>query len=101
MHERFKYKNSEELINKAKKLGLHLPFEDDINILFSPITIENHIIPNRLVVQPMEGYDSNPDGSPSDLTVRRYLRYADGGSGLIWFEAVAVSHKGRSNPRQL
>jgi len=26
----------------------------------------------------MEGYDSEADGSPSLLTKRRYLRYADG-----------------------
>jgi 2,4-dienoyl-CoA reductase (NADPH2) len=101
MHERFKYKSKEELLNKAKQLGLDLPFEDEISILLSPVTVEGHVIPNRLVIQPMEGYDSAPDGSPSDLTTRRYLRYADGGSGLIWFEAVAVSHQGRSNPRQL
>jgi 2,4-dienoyl-CoA reductase-like NADH-dependent reductase (Old Yellow Enzyme family) len=101
MHERFKYKNKEELLNKAKQLGLDLPFDDDISILLSPLTVESHVIPNRIVIQPMEGYDSTPDGSPSDLTIRRYLRYADGGSGLIWFEAVAVSHQGRSNPRQL
>ena len=49
----------------------------------------------------MEGHDSSKDGSPSDLTRRRYLRYAEGGSGMILFEAVAVSHEGRSNPRQL
>ena len=35
------------------------------------------------------------------LTARRYLRYAEGGSGIIWFEAVAVSPDGRSNPNQL
>lgn len=49
----------------------------------------------------MEGYDSLPDGSPSELTTRRYHRYAEGGSGIIWFEAIAVRHDGRSNPRQL
>jgi 2,4-dienoyl-CoA reductase (NADPH2) len=101
MHERFKYKSKEELLNKAKQLGLNLPFDNDISNLLSPVAVEGHIIPNRIVIQPMEGYDSTPDGSPSDLTIRRYLRYADGGSGMIWFEAVAVSHKGRSNPRQL
>jgi 2,4-dienoyl-CoA reductase (NADPH2) len=101
MHERFRFKNKEELITKARTLGFNIPFEDDISILFTPVTVDDHNVPNRLVIQPMEGYDSSKDGSPTDLTRRRYLRYAEGGSGMIWIEAVAVSEEGRSNPRQL
>jgi 2,4-dienoyl-CoA reductase (NADPH2) len=101
MHERFRYKTKEELIQKAISLGLGLPFIDDISPLLHPASIEGFHIPNRLVVQPMEGYDSEADGSPSALTKRRYLRYANGGSGMIWYEAVAVSSGGRSNPNQL
>ena len=101
MHERFRYKTKEELLKKAKDLGLNLPFSDDISPLLEPVSFNGFSLPNRLVVQPMEGYDSEPDGSPSDLTKRRYLRYAEGGSGVIWYEAVAVSYEGRSNPRQL
>jgi 2,4-dienoyl-CoA reductase (NADPH2) len=101
MHERFRFKSKEEIIHKALELGLDLPFSDDISPLLAPAFLEDFSIPNRLVVQPMEGYDSEPDGSPSSLTKRRYLRYAAGGSGIIWFEAVSVSEEGRSNPRQL
>jgi 2,4-dienoyl-CoA reductase-like NADH-dependent reductase (Old Yellow Enzyme family) len=101
MHERFRFKNKEELILKAKESGFELPFSDDISPLLKPLQINDFKISNRLVVQPMEGYDSEGDGSPSGLTLRRYLRYAEGGSGIIWFEAVAVSSDGRSNPAQL
>jgi 2,4-dienoyl-CoA reductase (NADPH2) len=101
MHERFRFKNRDELINKAVALGFELPFQDDISILFSPVKIEGRTVTNRIVVQPMEGYDSTDNGSPSDLTMRRYMRYARGGSGMIWVEAVAVSEEGRSNPHQL
>jgi len=101
MHERFRFKNKEELIRKTRQLGFDLPYSEDISSLLTPVSIEDHIVSNRLVIQPMEGHDSSKDGSPSDLTRRRYLRYAEGGSGMIWFEAVAVSHEGRSNPRQL
>lgn len=101
MHERFRFKNSEELLEKAAGLGLSLPFTHDISPLFQPIKINNFDIQNRLLVQPMEGYDSEADGSPSELTRRRYLRYAKGGSGVIWYEAIAVSPEGRSNPNQL
>jgi 2,4-dienoyl-CoA reductase-like NADH-dependent reductase (Old Yellow Enzyme family) len=101
MHERFRYKTGNELKSKAKELGYDLPFIDDISPLLSPMMLEGFLIFNRFVVQPMEGYDSEPDGSPSQLTARRYLRYAEGGSGIIWFEAVAVSPDGRSNPNQI
>ena len=101
MHERFRYKTKEEILKKAEDLGLNLPFSDDISPLLNPASFDRFSVLNRLVVQPMEGYDSEPDGSPSDLTKRRYLRYATGMSGIIWYEAVAVSHEGRSNPRQI
>jgi 2,4-dienoyl-CoA reductase (NADPH2) len=101
MHEKFRYKSKGELLARAAALGLELPFSDDITPLFTPSSIGEFNIENRLVVQPMEGYDSLADGSPSDLTRRRYLRYAAGGSGIIWYEAVSVSAGGRSNPGQL
>ena len=101
MHERFWYKNKDELLGTAHQLGFELPFNDDISPLLRPASVNGFSIPNRLVVQPMEGYDSEADGSPSALTRRRYLRYAAGGSGMIWYEAVAVSSDGRSNPHQL
>lgn len=101
MHERFKYKTREDLIRKAKDLGYDLPFSDDITPLLQPFNLSGLKVSNRMAVQPMEGYDSENDGSPSELTKRRYLRYSLGGSGIIWYEAVSVVHEGRSNPHQL
>jgi 2,4-dienoyl-CoA reductase (NADPH2) len=101
MHERFRYKTKDDLILKAKELGFDLPYSDDITPLFQPYQLAGFSIANRLVVQPMEGYDSENDGSPSELSKRRYLRYASGGSGIIWVEAVSVMREGRSNPHQL
>jgi 2,4-dienoyl-CoA reductase-like NADH-dependent reductase (Old Yellow Enzyme family) len=101
MHERFKYKTREDLIKKAADLGFSLPFSDDITPLFQSIKLARVSIANRIAVQPMEGYDSENNGSPSELTKRRYLRYASGGSGIIWYEAVSVIREGRSNPHQL
>lgn len=101
MHERFRYKTSEDLIRKALELGFVLPFSDDVTPLLENVKLGESTIPNRLVVQPMEGYDSDNEGAPSELTERRYLRYSAGASGVIWFEAVSVNHDGRSNPRQL
>jgi 2,4-dienoyl-CoA reductase-like NADH-dependent reductase (Old Yellow Enzyme family) len=101
MHERFRYKTKDDLILKAKELGFDLPYSDDITPLFQPYQLAGFSIANRLVVQPMEGYDSENDGSLSELSKRRYLRYTSGGSGIIWAEAVSVMREGRSNPHQL
>jgi 2,4-dienoyl-CoA reductase-like NADH-dependent reductase (Old Yellow Enzyme family) len=49
----------------------------------------------------MEGCDGTTGGSPDELTIRRYDRFATGGAGLIWFEATAVMPEARANPRQL
>jgi len=57
---------------------------------------------NRIAVQPMEGWDAQPDGNPSEYTLRRWRRFGSSGSSMIWGgEAVAVSHEGRANPHQL
>ena len=100
-HVRFRYRNAEELLKKAEELGINLPWQDGIAPLFLRFDILGQRVPNRLAVQPMEGCDSTPDGAPDELTFRRYRRFAQGGSGLIWFEACSVSAAGRSNPRQL
>ena len=101
MHERFKYRTKDDLIHKARELGLDLPWSDDITSLFQSFQLPGFLVANRFVVQPMEGYDSENDGSPSELSTRRYMRYASGGSSIIWYEAVSVMHEGRSNPHQL
>jgi len=66
-----------------------------------PLTVGGIKIPNRIVFQPMEGCDCETDGSPSALTRAKYRLAAEGGAGLIWFEACAVTPEGRTNARQL
>jgi 2,4-dienoyl-CoA reductase-like NADH-dependent reductase (Old Yellow Enzyme family) len=100
-HQPFRFKTAQGLIAKAAALGVDLPFDDEIGALLRPITIGPHTVPNRIAVQPMEGSDGGIDGAPGELTFRRYHRFAEGGSGLIWFEATAVVPDGRSNPHNL
>jgi len=78
-----------------------IPFSDDVSVLSAPIRINGRTVPNRICYQPMEGCDGTPDGAPGELTVRRYKRFAEGGAGLIWFEATAIVPEGRANPRQM
>lgn len=70
-------------------------------LLNKKFIIESQTLSNRVVLQPMEGCDCNTNGSPSDLTVAKYLRAARSEAGLIWFEANAVCPEGRTNPRQM
>jgi len=79
----------------------NLPVKNDTPTLQTPLIVGKHILVNRLIIQPMEGCDGNMDGTPDELTFRRYRRFAESGVGLIWLEAVSVIREGRSNPRQL
>ena len=99
---KFNIKSIEELKNELSSLGLSLPFSNNISILGDKLKIGKWSLPNRFVVQPMEGIDADPKTfAPSELTFRRYKRFAQGGAGLIWFEAAVVEAEGRSNPKQL
>jgi 2,4-dienoyl-CoA reductase (NADPH2) len=100
-HGKFRFKSAEELKMKAVELGIELPWSDSLEALFQPAMIDGVEVPNRLLVQPMEGFDSDEDGTPGELAFRRYGRYAAGGSGMIWFEACSVVADGKSNPHQM
>jgi len=99
--EPFKYKTLEDLKNELNRLSIPLPISLDTKNMSETIQSKHLIIPNRLSIQPMEGFDAKLNGSPSELTLRRYKRYANGGVGLIWFEATAISEDCRSNDHQL
>ena len=65
------------------------------------IYVCNKLFQNRVVLQPMEGCDCDTNGSPSELTVNKYIKAAKSSAGTVWFEATAVSPEGRTNPRQM
>lgn len=78
-----------------------LPYSDDLSILTKPVSGRGFELKNAMVIQPMEGCDGTAGGAPGELTYRRYQRFAEGGAGLIWAEAISVCPEGRANPRQL
>lgn len=100
-HERFHLRSAEDLRKEAGRLGLDIPYQEDISILLEMNSIGGRQVPNRLAVLPMEGADAEATGEPSEWTRRRYRRVAAGGAGLVWCEATAVRADGRSNPAQL
>lgn len=100
-HERFRFKTLDDVRSKAAEMGLDLEFDEDLSPLARPVRIGDLVAPNALIVHPMEGCDGERDGRPGELMIRRYERFARGGAGLLWFEATAIEHAGRANPRQL
>ena len=100
-HEKFNFKTLDEVRAKAKELGTDLSFSEDLSPLFQPRKVGRCTAPNSMAVLPMEGCDSETDGSPSELVERRYLRFASGGAGLLWWEACAVVPEGRANELQM
>jgi 2,4-dienoyl-CoA reductase-like NADH-dependent reductase (Old Yellow Enzyme family) len=97
----FKYKTRDALLADSRRLGLEIRLSADVAPLLRPLEIFGRRVGNRLAIQPMEGCDAEPDGSPGELTYRRYRRFGAGGAKLIWGEACAVVPEGRANPRQL
>ena len=100
-HEKFNFKSLDEIKAKSKELNVDLEFSDDLSPLWKEIKIGNKISANRFAVLPMEGCDSNSDGSPSDLVKERYRKLARGGYGVIWWEANAIIAEGRANELQM
>lgn len=70
--------------------------------IFTDGVVGERTVANRFTVLPMEGWDGEASGAPSELVRRRWRRFGESGAKLVWGgEAVAVRPDGRANPRQL
>src|SRR5215212_3865514 len=100
-------KTADDFRDALGRLGLDLAFDETVEAgPGSPLGREYRwrggTVGNRFAILPMEGWDGHEDGTPSDLTVRRWENFGRSGAKLIWGgEAVAVRHDGRANPNQL
>jgi len=93
----------DELLKKVTEYNISLPYSDNLSILAASHDIKDTGINlrNSIATHPMEGFDGTYDGAPDVLTERRYMRFAESGTALIWFEATAIQEDGRTSPRQL
>ncbi len=100
-HEPFSYTTIQDLMADCEEKNTPLPISEDLSVLASELRTDNIRLKNRLLAQPIEGFDSLEDGSPSERSVRRYCNLSKYGYGCLWMESVSVSGDGRSNPHQL
>lgn len=87
--------------------GLEMPCEEVVEAgpsspLGKPLIHDGMTIGHRIGAQPMEGWDCEADGNPSDNARRRWQRFGASGAKMVWGgEACAVRPDGRANPKQL
>lgn len=100
-------KNPAALRARCAELGIELPLDERIltaaegSPLAMPLDVGGFRIGNRWCIHPMEGWDANRDGTPSEHTIRRWRHFGLSGAKWIWGgEAAAVQHDGRANPHQ-
>ncbi len=104
-------KSPEQFHDHIRKLDIKLDFDKELypfsEFSFSyqyELKINNlsKNLSNRFCILPMEGWDAQTNGKPSELVYRRWQRFGQSGAKLIWGgEAVAVHPDGRANPNQL
>lgn len=69
--------------------------------LFTPLTLRNLTLRNRIVMAPMCMYSAAEDGRATDWHLAHYLARAVGGVGLLLTEATAVEPRGRISVNDL
>src|SRR5271154_2385532 len=70
--------------------------ENHVAILFTPFSIKNLSLSNRIVMAPMTRSKS-PGGIPGPNVADYYRRRAEGGVGLIVTEGTYVPHPGANS----
>jgi len=101
----YNFSSLDELDFTIRKNGYFIPLSRDLSPLKKTVTLDagekKYTLHNSLSVHPMEGFDGETDGSPSELSHRRYMRFASSGAALVWSEAISVCPEGRTSDHQL
>ena len=66
-------------------------------LLFTPITLGDITLRNRVLVSPMCQYNSNAEGSPWDYHLVHLGQFAMGGAGLVFCEETAIEYRGKKS----
>ena len=73
----------------------------ETDMISAHIPVGKKTAPNRIVFQPMECNDADSSGDPSDLTIKRYRRFAEGGAGIIFSESFTLTTESRARKSQM
>ncbi|ABG05204.1 NADH:flavin oxidoreductase/NADH oxidase [Rubrobacter xylanophilus DSM 9941] len=73
------------------------PPKDPVPPMFTPFSLRNMELMNRVVVSPMAMYSAE-DGTPNDFHLVHWGTRAQGGAGLVFTEMTCVTPQGRISP---
>ena len=94
-------KTAEDFCRRLAVLGVEMPFDADLRPdgpLAQPIAVGGRAIGNRFCILPMEGWDAETDGRPSERTVRRRPAARCRSSRRMWSECLV--ERSRAATRQ-
>jgi NADPH2 dehydrogenase len=100
-----RFRTLEEFRARLAEIDPHFRADEPVRAggpLAQPLALFGRRLANRFACHPMEGWDGDHNGRPTDLTLRRWRRFGESGAALVWGgEAYAVRRDGRANPQQL
>ena len=70
-------------------------------MISKPIPVGKKTAINRIVFQPMECNDADASGDPSELSIKRYRRFAEGCAGIIFTESLTLTSESRARKSQM
>jgi anthraniloyl-CoA monooxygenase len=79
---------------QVQKQGFDVSVEAPSAPMFQPFRLREMIVPNRVVVSPMDMYSAK-DGVPGDFHLVHYGSRAMGGAGLVFTEMTCISPEAR------
>ena len=82
----------------VREQGFDVPLDRPPPPMFTPFRVGQMVVPNRVVVSPMNMYSAEPGGIPGDFHLVHLGCFGMGGAGLVFAEMTAVSETGRITP---
>ena len=79
---------------QVQKQGFDVSTESPSAPMFQPFRLREMIVPNRVVVSPMDMYSAK-DGVPGEFHLVHYGSRAMGGAGLVFTEMTCISPEAR------
>jgi hypothetical protein len=75
--------------------------KENFDILFSPFTVKNLVLKNRIVYPPMGTSYATRFGSVTQRLISYHRERAAGGVGINWVEFTVVEPRGKLNPHMM